>query len=799
VRVNRVPLRPVGILRDERRTNPWLDAAFGAVLSAPVAIIMSQIEKADFRTGALAVAFVVVVGLAITWRAALGAAPVVFLGAWFQDADGLTDLPTARHVAGLLMFALSLAIVVFALRRWEGDRRQAREAAAVVSRSERRLIALVDFAQQLAAVPDRPGVMRVVADDVMATTGATGTILVNEGRNCVELLAVAGQDTTAYPREMRPEYLTTRSPAVDVLRDGNALFFERLDEFVRRYPALERYVRASGHQSWAAIPVPGVGALVMAWTEPQSFGRAERAFLVTLGTLIGAAAQRVDEVSQYELQRFVGAFDAMLDGVGIYRAVRDSSGRIVDFEIEYLNPSSVNLPRDRSEIVGRRVFELWPDSPLLDRWRRVIEAGEPFVLEDADTSGLGGDPNNAITVSVRASRLDPDRMVVVVRDVSERAALLREIQDANQGFAVAQELARVGSWRYDFATDTLEWSDELYRICGMERGDPLPRPADGGLFEFEHPDDRGRVQEAIRDAVVRRAPFAFDVRIVRRNDGDVRDVATSGVVLTNENDEITAIWGATQDVTERRRAEQMRREMVSQLVRTRMVVSELQQVLLPVEMPAVDGAALTAHYRAATIEEVVGGDWYDAFDGPDGCVYMVVGDVAGHGISCATLANQLRIAIQVRVHDGRPLGGILDMVDREIADDFATCWLGAFDPRLRTLRVANAGHLPAVLYRRGKCEFVAMHTRPPLGSGVGGVDEVVVQLEPGDVIVAFTDGLVERRTEPLNVGLDRLCGVLAEVGNGDDVGLALVSRLAADSQDDVCVMTLRVDGDQSGR
>jgi PAS domain S-box-containing protein len=788
----------VGILRDERRNNPWLDAAFGVVLAAPVALIMSQIEQAEFRTGALAVAFVVVVGLAITWRAALGAAPVVFVGAWFQDEGGVAGLPTARHLVGLGMLAASFAVVVFALRRWEGDRRRAREAAATVSRNERRLIALVDFAQQLAAVPDRAGMIRVVADDVIATAGASGAILVNEDRNRVEFLVVAGHGPSDFPREMPPEYLSTNSPALDVLRTGTPVFAAARDEFVERYPRLAGYARASGHQSWGAVPVPGIGALVMAWTEPQSFGRAQRAFLVTLGNLIGAAAQRVEEVTQSELQRFVGAFDAMLDGVGIHRAIRDASGRIVDFEIEYLNPSSVNLPRDRSEIVGGRIQEVWPESPLLEQYARVIETGEPFVLEEADTATLGGGERNATTVSIRASRLDPDRMVLVVRDVSERAALLREIQDANQGFTVAQELARVGSWRYDFPTDRLDWSDELYRICGIERGDPLPRPADGGLFEFEYPDDRGRVQEAITEAVQHRAPFAFDVRIVRRNDGEVRDTTTSGIVLTDEHGAITAIWGATQDVTERRRAEQMRREMVSQLVRTRMVVSELQQVLLPTEMPEVAGATLTAHYRAATIEEVVGGDWYDAFDGPDGRVYMVVGDVAGHGIGCATLANQLRIAIQVRVNDGRPIGDILDLVDRELGDDFATCWVGAFDPTSGELQVANAGHLPAALYRDGRCEFVAEHTRPPLGSGVRGTGEVVLKMEPGDVLVAFTDGLVERRSEPIEAGLGRLCEVLAEVGDGEDVGLALVARLAADSQDDVCVMTLRLQDGTSG-
>ena len=106
--------------------------------------------------------------------------------------------------------------------------------------------------------------------------------------------------------------------------------------------------------------------------------------------------------------------------------------------------------------------------------------------------------------------------------------------------------------------------------------------------------------------------------------------------------------------------------------------------------------------------------------------------------------------------------------------------------------------MPAVLYRGGRCEFVADHTRPPLGSGRNGADEVQLVLEPGDVLVTFTDGLVERRGEPIEVGLDRLCKVLGEVGDGEDVGLALVARLAADSEDDVCVMTLRMEDGLSG-
>ena len=662
---------------------------------------------------------------------------------------------------------------------------------AAAARNERRLVALVDLAEHLAAAMDEKGVLRVVAQEVSDAAGCCAAVMVTGGPH-PEFLVVEGHDPSGFPRELPDEYRRAGSFAGSALEEGRLTTVPTAADLVGRFPMLAEYQRRSGHQAWAAIPVPSVGALLLAWDEPQRFSEAQRAFLSTLGSLIGSAFARAEAVSRTELERFVRAFDAMLDGVAIHRAVRGASGAIVDLEIEYLNPVSQALPMMGSQApaVGGRYRTLWPTSSLFERYVTVIATGTPFVLEDTDSGALGLRPGT--TLSIRASRLDPDRIVVVIRDVSERVALTRQLQESNQLFAVAQELAHVGSWRYELATGSLEASDELYRIAGLEPGTWLPRPGEG-LSAFEHPDDRGVVEKAIGQAIDARAPFTFDLRIVRRNDGQVRETTTSGTVMIGPRGEVTGIWGATQDITERRRALASRHAALDALARQRLVASELQAIFLPEPKPDVPGLVVSAHYRPSTGEEVVGGDWFDGFVGPDGRCFLAVGDVAGRGIGCAALAIRLRMTMRTRANDGRTTSEILQLAEAELdEEEFATCWLGAYDPPTRNLHVANAGHLPAALLRGGACRLVAPRTRPPLGVRADAGEHVSITLQPGDVLVAYTDGLVERRDQPIDVGIARLCRELQEMGDVESIGAFLAETLAPTSDDDLCVLVARV-------
>lgn len=773
----------------------WRDLAVGVVVALPVGLFLSQVDPASYRSGAAAIAFLVVIGLSMRWTIAAGAAPVLWLAIFAQITDDFSVRPTDRDVAGSVVVAVSLMVVVLALRRWEGDRRRARDAAQARLRNERRLQALVDLAHHLAAVGTRVELLAAVEHRAPLAAGSDGAILVavtHDGES-VEFPVVVGHDPAWFPPRRLRGSPADRSPAVDVLRTGRPFFCSSVAELLGAYPRLADYVQRARQQAWAALPLPEVGALVLTWRDEQVFSSAQCAFLETIANLFGAAAERIRSVEHTELLRFVGAFDAMLDGVGIHRAVRDASGRVVDLEVEYLNPASMHPGERRGDRIGRRMSEIWPESPTLSEYLRVLETGVPYVLEDADVSSLGGPYSDIETVSIRASRLDDDRIVVVIRDVSERGRLVRAIREANEMFAVAQELAHVGSWRYDFVHDRLDWSAELYRIVGVPEGSPPVRPVDGSLFGFEHPDDLGFVTTTIRKALETREPFTFEMRIIRQSDGDVRDVSTTGIMRFDPEGKLIGVLGATQDITERRRAQRLRRAALDALEREREVVAELQRVILPAELPVIDGAVLSAHYRAATLTNAVGGDWYDAFVTPDGRVVLAIGDVAGHGIECAALANQLRVSVRVRANDGMGPAAILARLDDELGDGFVTCWLATYDPSSRRLRVANAGHLPPMLSRCGGAHPVTARTSPPLGTQRGEVGpEEEVQLEPDDLLVLYTDGLVERRGEDLDVGLTRLQQAVPLLAATDDPAVAAVELFALDAADDVCVVTLRV-------
>lgn len=778
-------------------TNPsprdaaWRDAALGALIMAPVAVALSQVSPVSYRSGAASIALLVVLGLSMRWTVAAGAAPVLWLAILAQITDDFSESPSAREDVGAVVGAAAIAVVVIALRRWEGDRRQARAEAQARLRNERRLQALVDFARHLATVGNRPGLYAAVEREVRLAAGSSGAVLVVGEGDRIGFPAVAGLDPELFAGRVPIGQRGT--PAGDVLRTGQPLFFADAADLLGRYPDLERFVRASNQNGWAALPVRNLGVLVLTWSDAQLFSRAQRAFLETIANLFGTAADRIRTVEQAQLERFAAAFDAMLDGVGIHRAVRDRAGRAVDLEIEYLNPASVADAAQRAELVGRRMSEVWPASPLLPQYLRVVETGEPFLLEDADVASLGGPYSDTEAVSIRASRLDAERIVLVVRDVSERARLIREIREANEMFSVAQDLAHVGGWRYDFVTDRLDWSAELYRIVGVPEGAEPVRPVDGSLFGVEHPDDRGMVAHAISNALAQRAPFTFDTRIVRQSDGEVRDVSTTGIVRVDGEGAVIGVWGATQDITDRRRAERSRRAALDALEHQREAVAALQRVILPEALPDVAGAELAAQYRAATLSNAVGGDWYDAFPTPDGRVVLAIGDVAGHGLECAALANQLRVSVRVRVRDGMEPGQILASLDTELDDGFVTCWLATYDPVTRVLHAASAGHLPAVLARCGGAHRVVGYTAPPLGThAVRGLEQSIVQLAAGDLLVLYTDGLVERRGEDIDRGIERLVRTAPLVSGLSDPALALVDDLAPDAADDVCVVTLRV-------
>jgi sigma-B regulation protein RsbU (phosphoserine phosphatase) len=231
------------------------------------------------------------------------------------------------------------------------------------------------------------------------------------------------------------------------------------------------------------------------------------------------------------------------------------------------------------------------------------------------------------------------------------------------------------------------------------------------------------------------------------------------------------------------------------------VAVELQRGLLPKRLPEIAGIELAAHYEAAGAE--VGGDWYDAFALPGGRLGVVLGDVAGRGVPAASAMGQLRSVTRAfaLADDGfRSPGEMLTRLGRhQLAlgqTELFTVVYAIVDAAESVVQWACAGHPPPLLRTRDReTRFLAG------GEGLMGIEDVVYKdlrapIGRGAILVFYTDGLVERRGESLDVGLGRLADAVAD-GPTDPAALrehvlAAVPPAQAELHDDVTALFVKL-------
>lgn len=239
----------------------------------------------------------------------------------------------------------------------------------------------------------------------------------------------------------------------------------------------------------------------------------------------------------------------------------------------------------------------------------------------------------------------------------------------------------------------------------------------------------------------------------------------------------------------------------AQLMETSSTIAEtLQRALLPQEMIKVPGFDLASSYRPAVDGTLVGGDWYDAFTLQDGRIALVVGDVMGKGVQAATIMSAARASLRTLVctdpDPGQVLSGLHRCLDAYEVPGFITCVYALLKPSTGLLAYASAGHPPALHIRasRPTGEWLNQESGPPLGVSAHLWTTGTVQLAEGDVLVMYSDGLVETRTESLDQGLQRLAVAARQLTTGSlpDGARHLVHILTDDqNRDDIAVLCLR--------
>ncbi len=477
--------------------------------------------------------------------------------------------------------------------------------------------------------------------------------------------------------------------------------------------------------------------------------------------------------------------------------VRDTDGRVVDFTVEAASGEGDDIYGRGTTRLDARLSQLYPrmvDGPLWTVYRYVVDTGEPghlaeYRYEEA-RAGVVADSLFDVTaqpvlggVLVWWHRVDEDR----------------------RRLARTELLGSLGWAEYDLSSGRSVWSPGMYRI--FERD-----PALGPLSQAEQgaavlPDDRG-VAEAAWQTLDSGA--SSDVTVRFRTGESQKYLRILSDIARDADGTPLKIYAVVQDVTARedsrsaidRLHHQLRRRELSALAEHRLA-AQLQQMIQPVprEPLRLAGLEATVSYLPAESAVRVGGDWYHAQDVADGRVLVAIGDVAGHGLAAASGMAHLRYGLVAWLSIGITDPGTLLAHVNSLCAQLrltGTAVIGVYDRASGTFRWARAGHLPPLLARAGEAAALA----PPAGMLLGAepaatYPEVSTLLCPGDLLLLYTDGLTERRTDPEGRRLAAVTRALSAASAGTDTRpLAELRTLLStpSPDDDTCTLVLRVLG-----
>ncbi|MFD5461880.1 SpoIIE family protein phosphatase [Kitasatospora sp. NPDC127059] len=543
------------------------------------------------------------------------------------------------------------------------------------------------------------------------------------------------------------------------------------------------------------------GALEVLWTGPApALSPSERHQLRALAELCATLLGPVGEPPAPD------EADVLLEGLLTPALLLEPvirTGQVTDFTIRRVNAEFRDpLGRPRDALEGGSLLEAYPVAGATGLFARLLRAhrtgvpqpGEPVRLAFQD-GRLARPATVRLAIAPLGGRLlvgwqEEDRTAE-----DEQTALLRQ----------AQRLARVAGFEERADSDRIRWSDGLRELFGLPGAAP-PVPL-GRLDRHVHPDDESAVRRLVDTVRHHRRTSSAVVRLARP-DGGYRYTRVIAEPVLDDEGRLIAVRGAYHDVSA-----QHRTEVALGATRARLADSEqetaesaqlalrLQQAILPAAPPplGVTGLRAAVRYRPAAERHRVGGDWYDVLPLPGKRVLLAVGDVAGHGVGAATGMVALRHALRGLAVTGAGPARLLEWANtvalREPGQVTATAVCVLLDPVGGGLRWARAGHLPPILIGPGGAEVLPL----PHGVLLGALDDAryeehTARLSSGDVLLLYTDGLVERRDRPVEESVDQLIRTAGAPGPDLERYLdRLLDLSPADTDDDTCLIAVQVE------
>jgi serine phosphatase RsbU (regulator of sigma subunit) len=534
-----------------------------------------------------------------------------------------------------------------------------------------------------------------------------------------------------------------------------------------------------------------LGVMEICWREPTEFLSGLRTQLVGLAELCAGTLASAEDTEVAGLPPWaVGVLDALLDNVLLARAIRDENGMVVDFAIDHMS-AGAGAVLGRTENTGtllQRYPMMSQRGGLFERIRDALVTGRPYRADGLIVPTLTDDRLLGPVIDIRAVPL------------LDGVALTWRRHDQADLADHALRLGRTGGWSENLVTGRTEWTAQMFEL--------LAAPGPVTLREWQSlasPADQPALARFTATLLTAGRPATAEFSVP--TGAGTRRVRAIGQPVTDGTGAVLAVRGAVQDVSGHEHIEFALTAAQDQLSDVERLVDEQQQlairlqhaIIAPAPPPiALPGLQVVVRYRPAGNQHLVGGDWYDALALPCGQALLVVGDIVGHGIDVVTgmisMRNALRGLAMTGASPGELLRWLNDAAHALPEPVIGTVVCAHYDPDSGTLRWARAGHLPPMLVRDGSAELLPLQEGPLLGviSDAQFVDSTV-SLRPGDVLALFTDGLVERRGENLDHGLDRLLASAKHVDeNIDTYANRLLDHIPANRSDDTCLVTVQV-------
>src|SRR6478752_4281789 len=571
-----------------------------------------------------------------------------------------------------------------------------------------------------------------------------------------------------------------------------------------------------------------LGVMEVSWPGSMAFTPKVRQHLSSLAAgcarVIVARLAHGDIAAAHPKEAVYTLLDDLAESVLVVRAIRDVDGELADFSIEHVSPA-FHDPAGRADpdidLTRLTLLEAYPasvtGSGLFARARQVLADGvSQFVPGPLGESLASGLPAN------EAESADPALADLRVARFFDGVIFTWHRDYSADGLAAvldhAQRLGRLGGWEESLVTGTVRWTDSAFGLFGL-----APRPGAeiplADLHSYVMAADKPVVKRFRQRLPEQRVALTAIFRVVHPDDRSIRQIRVFAEPVTDAAGAVVALRGAFQDISAHYHTQVALAATRDQLADSEQRVAEehllalrLQQAIMPPDEQPVEAAGIdvAVRYRPVGEGHLVGGDWYDALLMPSQDVLLVVGDVAGHGIDAVTGMVAARNSLRALAITGAGPGELLRMLNGVMCEltsgVVGTVVCGLYNPDTSVLRWARAGHLPPVLVRgRTACEL-------PLPGGVllgmdpdATYEEATQPLQPGDTLLLFTDGLIERRDESIvDVLADFVATVAPAPGTGEGAGGTepaagptaaeqadrILASAASDTDDDACLVAV---------